>query len=91
MTVLATEISRGELGGTRAAGIGTWIARYLSRRHFRRLLALEDRMLDDIGVTRDEVEYACRLPLSVNAAIELRRLAHRRRARARGFGEIRRR
>ena len=32
------------------------------RRKFRRLLDLDDHMLDDIGVIRAEVEWAARLP-----------------------------
>ena len=54
----------------------------LLRRRFNTLLDLDDHMLDDIGVTRAEVETASRLPLSVNAATELRRMSlTRRRAR----------
>lgn len=46
---------------------------------FKNLLDLDDHMLDDIGVQRHEVEYASRLPLSVNAATELRRISLERR------------
>ncbi len=49
------------------------------RKQFNTLLGLDDHMLDDIGVTRAEVEAASSLPLSVNAAIELRRLSLSRR------------
>ena len=41
------------------------------RRQFRRLLDLDDRMLDDLGVTRAEVVDASYWPLSVNAAVEM--------------------
>lgn len=52
------------------------------RRRFNRLLDLDDAMLKDIGVTRGEVQIASGLPLSVNAATELRRISlERRRAR----------
>lgn len=60
-------------------------ARLTQKRHrkgFNRMLELDDHALNDIGVTRHEVEYASRLPLSVDAATELRRISlERRRAR----------
>ena len=51
------------------------------RRRWRlhRMQHLDDHMLDDIGVTRDELEWAIRLPLRVNAALELHSCARRRR------------
>ena len=49
------------------------------RRGFKRLLDLDDHMLDDLGVLRHEVEEASRLPLSVDAATELRRVSLERR------------
>jgi len=51
------------------------------RRRFKRVLDLEDRLLDDIGVNRAEVEWAARLPLGVNAAEELHRRSLSRRRR----------
>lgn len=51
------------------------------RRGVTRLLDLDDHMLKDIGVTRGEVEIATKLPLSVDAAIELRRMSIERRRR----------
>lgn len=44
---------------------------------FNTMLHLDDRMLSDIGVTRDDVRWASRLPLSVNASEELRRLSQK--------------
>jgi len=85
MIRLATETAHREFGGVRLAGIRTWWSNRQRRRRFNRMLALDNRMLDDIGVTRAEVEFASRLPLAVNAGIELRRIAHKRRARERGF------
>ncbi len=41
------------------------------RAAFQHLLALDDRMLSDIGVTRADVQDVNALPLSVNASIEL--------------------
>ncbi len=49
------------------------------RRGFKRLLDLDDHMLKDIGVTRGEVDIAVRLPKSVDAATELRRMSLERR------------
>lgn len=51
------------------------------RRNFKRLHDLDDHMLKDIGVTRGEVEIASQLPLSVDAATELRRMSLERRRR----------
>ena len=49
------------------------------RRQVSKLQDRDDRTLDDIGVTRDEVIWASYLPLSVNAAHELEKAAYRRR------------
>lgn len=62
-----------------ASSLADRIGRIRRRRKFKSLLDLDERMLDDIGVTRDEVEYASGLPLSVNAATELRRISLARR------------
>uniref|UniRef100_UPI0035934666 DUF1127 domain-containing protein n=1 Tax=Aestuariivirga sp. TaxID=2650926 RepID=UPI0035934666 len=40
-----------------------------ARRAVTRLDRLDDYMLRDIGVTRDEIRWAAGLPLSVNAAL----------------------
>lgn len=48
----------------------------------RRVAALgnfDDYMLQDIGITRDEVQWAAGLPLTVNAAVALEERAFRRR------------
>ncbi|MGI9503925.1 MAG: hypothetical protein ACR2RE_12825 [Geminicoccaceae bacterium] len=51
------------------------------RRRWRlyRMQRLDDHMLDDIGVTREELEWAISLPLRVNAALALHDRARRRR------------
>ena len=49
------------------------------RRKLKRLLDLDDHMLKDVGVTRGEIEVATSLPLSVDAATELRRMSLERR------------
>lgn len=49
------------------------------RRQLYRYLALDDRMLDDIGLTREEVYWALRQPLRVNAAVAMHTRAKARR------------
>ena len=49
------------------------------RRGLRKLLDMDDHTLNDIGVTRGEVQIATNLPLSVDAATELRRMSLQRR------------
>jgi len=51
------------------------------RRKIRALGDRDDHILDDIGVRRYEVQWAARLPLTVNAAIALNDRAKRRRQR----------
>ncbi len=51
------------------------------RRKMTRLLDLSDQMLNDIGVTRGEIDLALRSPLSTDAATELRRMSLERRKR----------
>ena len=70
-------ISRGEYGVVS-------FARRLARnwKAKRRIMALgdfDDYMLQDIGITRDEVQWAAGLPLTVNAAVALEERAFRRR------------
>lgn len=51
----------------------------IDRHKFRKLHELDDIMLDDIGVTRDELHRVSNLPLSVDAALELQRMSLARR------------
>lgn len=61
--------------------LGRLIRNWRARRAVTRLDRLDDYMLRDIGVTRDEIRWAAGLPLSVNAALELdERATQRRRA-----------
>ncbi len=57
------------------------IHNWQARRQVRNLSDFEDMTLNDIGVTRDEVAWASRLPLSVNASVVLKDRAARRRLR----------
>ncbi|NNE21527.1 MAG: DUF1127 domain-containing protein [Rhizobiales bacterium] len=59
--------------------LGALYRNWKARRQVRKLQDREDRILDDIGVTRDELAWASHLPLSVNSACELERAAYRRR------------
>jgi uncharacterized protein YjiS (DUF1127 family) len=69
-----------EAPGRVLQGLAALFRGFSRRRKFNRLRDLDDHLLDDIGVTRREVEIATRLPFSRDAADELRRLAleHRR-------------
>ncbi|WP_374333679.1 DUF1127 domain-containing protein [Aestuariivirga sp.] len=55
------------------------VRNWRARRAVQRLDALDDFLLQDIGVTRADVRWASGLPLSVNAALELEERATRRR------------
>ena len=50
-----------------------------TRRRLLELLDREDRILDDIGVTRDDVIWAASLPLTVNRSLALDDEVRRRR------------
>ncbi len=47
----------------------------INRQAFNHLLALDDHILDDIGVTRNDIVEASQLPLDVNASLELEKIA----------------
>lgn len=50
-----------------------------ARKRVTDLSTYDDYMLNDIGVTRDEIQWAAGLPLTVNAALALEDRAMRRR------------
>ncbi len=54
----------------------TLLQRRDTRDAFKQLLELDDSLLRDIGVTRDDVKWAASLPLSVNAADALQKCAN---------------
>lgn len=61
--------------------ISTWYRRWRDARDrrdaFLYLLTLDEHMLSDIGVSREQVLQASRLPLRENAALQLRQAASR--------------
>ena len=61
---------------------GDWFrrrsAQITDRRAFDTLTRLDDRELRDIGLTREDVEWASKLPLSWNAAQAMRERAKKR-------------
>ncbi len=64
-------------------GLGSKAIVYLKTRHrqridrqaFSNMLSLDTAILQDIGVTREDVIWASKLPLSQNAALELDKVA----------------
>lgn len=72
----------------RLLGTGFFAVAHERWRNFKRrgrvmaMAELDDNMLYDIGVTRDEIEYASGLPLSQNPVDALYRTALERRRRS---------
>ena len=66
--------------GLFSSGLRAALAMLEERRSFNRLLECDDRMLDDIGVTRSDVYAASRTPFGQSAANELRRAWQARRS-----------
>ncbi|MEO1744956.1 MAG: hypothetical protein AAFR13_00325 [Pseudomonadota bacterium] len=52
-------------------------AHYEQRDAFNALLGKEDWVLDDMGISRADVEYLSRLPMHMNAAAELEKVRAR--------------
>ncbi len=63
--------------------LSTLYRNWRARSKVRAMHDLDDRMLADIGVRRDEIIWAAYLPLTVNAALELENAAFRRRRKTR--------
>lgn len=68
------------IGGTGILGaVRNWwnirVEQRTNRAAFQSVLSLDDNMLKDIGVTRDDVNWANKLPLEQNASLELQRVA----------------
>ena len=63
--------------------LGRLIRNWRARRAVARLDLLDDRMLQDIGLTREDLRWASGLPLSVNAALAMDQHARSRERRRR--------
>ena len=75
--VLNRAISTGEFGAISL--LRRLLRNWKTRRRIVNLSSYDDFMLRDIGVTRDEVQWAAGLPLTVNAALALEERAFGRR------------
>ena len=75
--VLNQAISQGEFG--LVSFLRRMVRNWKAKRRIAALGSFDDYMLKDIGITRDEVEWAVGLPLTVNAALALEERAFRRR------------
>jgi uncharacterized protein YjiS (DUF1127 family) len=53
---------------------------FMARRSLLRLERLDDYILSDIGLTRDDLHYGARLPLDVDPIAELARIRRERMA-----------
>jgi uncharacterized protein YjiS (DUF1127 family) len=75
--ILNQAISQGEYG---IVSLLRRVTRnWKAKRRIAALADFDDYMLRDIGITRDEVQWAAGLPLTVNAALALEERAFRRR------------
>ena len=75
--VMNQALSRGEYGIVHFLRRVT--RNWKAKRRIAALANFDDYMLRDIGITRDEVQWAAGLPLTVNAAVALEERAFRRR------------
>ena len=64
-------------GGRLRALIRNWFA----RRRLRKVAELDDWLLQDIGLTRDDVEQVAHMPLDRNPSWELKRIRNAERCR----------
>lgn len=72
-------LSHSELPGT--TFVSRLIRNWRARRAVRQLIELDDRMLRDIGVSRNDVEWAAGVALTINAALALEERSSRARRR----------
>ena len=79
MTCTTTNAQTGHPIHALASRLGDRLSQIRRRKGLKRLLDKDDNILADIGVTRGEIQIATSMPLSVDAATELRRLSLERR------------
>ncbi len=72
--VSAIESALERLASGIKAIFANWIQSRINRQAFSHLLALDAHILRDIGVTREDVIWASKLPVSV-ASLELEKIA----------------
>ena len=61
--------------------VGKAMRNWIGRRKLKQITELDDHLLCDIGVTREDVRWALDLPFSYDPGLELQRRALRNRAR----------
>jgi uncharacterized protein YjiS (DUF1127 family) len=76
-------LSRAEAAEATGSGsiFGQLIRNWRARRAVARMDRLDDHMLRDIGVTREDLRWAAGLPLTVNAALAMEERARAARRR----------
>jgi uncharacterized protein YjiS (DUF1127 family) len=67
------------------SGLREFVSHWLKRQRLYRLQELDDRMLDDIGLVREEIEASLNLPLAIDPIWDLNRRAQQRRVRGTRF------
>jgi uncharacterized protein YjiS (DUF1127 family) len=55
-----------------------WVRSWFAKRSIRSLETMDDYMLNDIGLTRDDLRYAMRLPYDVDPILEMTRIRESR-------------
>ena len=79
MTDYAITQTTAQSAGSQRFSLLVILRNWIARRRVKSLQDREDRILDDIGVTREEITWASNLPLSENAAHALEQASYRRR------------
>jgi len=69
---LAASAARGSV-----SALGRWHKQRRDRAAFMNLLGKEEWVYRDLGIHRGDVEWASRLPMNVNAALELEKMRDR--------------
>ena len=75
----ALTMAKGQEATGSGSILGQLIRNWRARRAVVRLDRLDEHMLRDIGLTREDLRWAAGLPLTVNAALAMDERARRRR------------